>query len=575
MRTAGLLLLFATLAAAQAAMEFTVSMDHPAAHLFHVKLHSGRVSAGMQDFTMPAWAPGYYRILDFEKYVSNFNVRDDAGHPLPWEKVSKNTWRVVTGEAPAVTLTYDVYGAVSFAVQNYLGETRALLSPPGTFLYMPGQLARPATVRLELPAGWSTVATGLEPVSGQPHTFTAADFDVLYDSPILMGSQELLEFRANGVPHQVAMENVPAAVDRPKLLADLKRMVETATRLIGDVPYRRYAFLLIGTGNGGVEHLNSASIAFNGNSLTSETGYRTWLSYVAHEYFHNFNVKRIRPIALGPFDYEAENLTHMLWVSEGLSVYYEDIVVERAGLMTRAQFLERLQNAIAKFENAPGRHYQSATDSSWHTWGTSGVGNDRNTTISYYDNGSMLGMILDLKIRHETRNRKSLDDVMRALYRKYYQLQRRGFTDAEFREECETAAGVPLTGEFEYASTTKDVDYAGYLAYAGLALDVTSQDAPGGTLGINAQTRDDGKLVVVSGPAPLAAGDEIVGTPKALNDLMKAGKPGDPVTLHIRRNGADQDVTLTLQQNRKRTFVIQPRPDPDALESAILKDWLP
>jgi predicted metalloprotease with PDZ domain len=167
-----------------------------------------------------------------------------------------------------------------------------------------------------------------------------------------MGSQELLRFEVQGVPHDVAIENVPAAVDRQKILADLKKMVETATRLIGDVPYKRYAFLLIGAGNGGVEHLNSASIAFNGNSLNSETGYRTWLSYVAHEYFHNFNVKRIRPIALGPFDYDTENLTNMLWVSEGLSVYYEDVVVERAGLMTRAQFLERLQNSMGKFENA-------------------------------------------------------------------------------------------------------------------------------------------------------------------------------------------------------------------------------
>jgi predicted metalloprotease with PDZ domain len=390
-----------------------------------------------------------------------------------------------------------------------------------------------------------------------------------------MGSQELLRFAVQGVPHDVAIENVPATVDRRKMLADLKKMVETATRLIGDVPYQRYAFLLIGTGNGGVEHLNSASIAFNGNSLAGEAGYRTWLSYVAHEYFHNFNVKRIRPIALGPFDFDAENLTNMLWVSEGLSVYYEDVVVERAGLMTRAQFLERLQNAMAKFENAPGHRYQSATESSWHTWGTSGVGNDRNTTISYYDNGSMLGTMLDLKIRHESRNQKSLDDVMRSLYRKYYQQKKRGFTDAEFREECEAAAGAPLTEVFEYASTTKEADYAKYLAYAGLALDITSQDGPGASLELNTQTREDGKLVVVSGPAGLSEGDEIASTPKALNDAMAARQPGEKLTLHIRRNGIEQDVELTLEKNLKRTYLIKSLPNLDALQSAISKDWLP
>jgi predicted metalloprotease with PDZ domain len=556
-------------------MAFTVSMDHPSAHLFHVTFRCEGLAGETQDFKLPAWAPGYYRILDYAKYVSNFHAQDGAGRTLPWEKVTKNTWRVVAANAPVVTLTYDVFGAVSFAVQNYLGENRALLSPPGTFVYLAGHLAQPATVTLAPPESWTTIATGLDPVAGHPHTFSASDFDVLYDSPILMGSQELLRFEVQRVPHEVAIENVPASVDRQKMLADLKKMVETATRLIGDVPYKRYAFLLIGTGNGGVEHLNSASIAFNGNSLNSEAGYRTWLSYVAHEYFHNFNVKRIRPIALGPFDYDTENLTNMLWVSEGLSVYYEDVVVERAGLMTRFQFLERLQNSMGKFENAPGHHYQSATDSSWRTWGTSGVGNDRNTTISYYDNGRMLGTMLDLKIRHESQNRKSLDDVMRTLYRKYYQQKKRGFTDGEFREECEAAAGTSLTEVLAYASTTKDADYAKYLSYAGLTVEVTSQDAPGASLGLNTQTLADGNFAVVSGPSGLAVNDEVLSTPKALNDAMSTKKPGDKLTLRIRRNGTEQDVELTLERNLKRTFAIKPLANPDALQAAILKDWLP
>jgi len=556
-------------------MAFTVSMDHPASHVFHVTLHCDGLAGELQDFKLPAWAPGYYRVLDYAKNVSNFRATDAAGHALQWERVTKNTWRVVAANSPVVNLTYDVYGAISFAVQNYLGEDRALLSPPGTFVHLAGHTNRPATIAIEPPQNWTTFATGLDPVAGRPHTFTAPDFDVLYDSPILMGTQETLRFEVQGVPHDIAMENVPPAVDRQKITSDLKKMVETATRLIGDVPYKRYAFLLIGKGNGGVEHLNSASIAFNGTSLLSEPGYRGWLSYVAHEYFHNFNVKRIRPIALGPFDYDTENLTNMLWVSEGLSVYYEDVVTERAGLMTRAQFLERLQNAMGKFENAPGHHYQSATDSSWHTWGTSGVGNDRNTTISYYDNGDMLGMMLDLKIRHESQNRKSLDDVMRVLYRKFYQQKKRGFTDAEFREECEAAAGTPLTEVLEYASTTKEADYGKYLAYAGLAMEVTAEDAAGATLRLNTRTLENGNLSVVSGPSGLAINDEILSTPKALNDAMAAKKPGDLLTLRIRRDGVEQSVELTLDKNQKRTYAIKPVANPDALQTSILNTWLP
>src|SRR5689334_5976251 len=205
------------------------------------------------------------------------------------------------------------------------------------------------------------------------------------------------------------------------MIADLKAMVAAATNLMGDVTYNDYTFLMMGRGAGGIEHANSSSNQFDGNSLATPAGYLRWLSFICHEYFHNFNVKRIRPLALGPFDYDQENLTNMLWVSEGLSVYYQDLVLVRAGLMSRDQYLTKLATAIGTFENASGHHYQSATESSQNTWNSgSGVGGDRNTTISYYNNGSMIGAMLDLKIREDSGNRKSLDDVMRAMYRKYY-----------------------------------------------------------------------------------------------------------------------------------------------------------
>src|SRR6185312_774866 len=194
---------------------------------------------------------------------------------------------------------------------------------------------------------------------------------------------------------------------RTQMVADLKSIVTAATQLMGDVPYKHYTFLMMGRGGGGIEHSNSSSNQFNGESLSTPEGYLRWLSFICHEYFHNFNVKRIRPLALGPFDYDQENLTTMLWVSEGLSVYYQDLILVRAGLMTREQYLAKLGTAIGTFENASGRHYQSATESSWNTWNSgSGVGGDRNTTISYYNNGAMLGAMLDLKIRDGSKNKK-------------------------------------------------------------------------------------------------------------------------------------------------------------------------
>jgi predicted metalloprotease with PDZ domain len=572
--------------AAEGTMAFTVSMPQPGNHVFHVRFRCDGLQGGMQDFKMPSWMPGFYRIMDYEKNVTHFRAEDGTGRTLSWEKVTKNTWRVVSGNAPTIVVDYNVFGNTSFVANNFLSEQRAFIAPPGLYMFVAGQLGHPATVTFQLPPSWTRIATGLDPVKGRPDTFSAPDFDVLYDCPVLMGNQELEQFEVKGVPHRLVIEHVPESVDRRRMSADLKRMVEAATGLMGDIPYKHYTFLMMGTGNGGIEHANSAACAFNGGNLTDEKGYQSWLSYIAHEYFHNFNVKRIRPLALGPFDYEIENLTDMLWVSEGLTVYYEDIVLVRAGLMTADQYLDKMKNALTRFENAGGHHYQSTKESSLTTWGTSGVGGDRNTTVSYYDNGGMLGAMLDLAIRNQSGNRRSLDDVMRTLYRSYAQDKKRGFTDAEFREECERAAGGPLAEVFDYAATTKDVDYAKYFAFAGLKVGESAQDAPGAYLGVNTQTIDGTMMIIdVAAKSPaqdacLNAEDRILeldgtkATPKVLSDLLAARKPGDTVKVRYSRAGTAQDAEIVLGRNFKKTYTITPIPDPAPLQAAIFKEWL-
>jgi predicted metalloprotease with PDZ domain len=611
----------ATLAQAADTMAFTVSMPQLATHTVHVTFRCEGLKGELQDFKMPAWSPGYYGIGDYSRNVSNLRVEDGAGHALPFEKTEKNTWRVVAANAPAIVLNYDVFGATTFAANTYVGEDRAYLSPSGVFVHVAGEIQHPVTVAIQLPAAWKQIATGLEPVKGKPGAFTAANFDVLYDCPILMGNQEYLHFEVKGVPHYVAIENVKDDVDRPKMVADLKSMVTAATQLMGDVPYQHYTFLMMGRGGGGIEHSNSSSNQFDGNSISTPTGYLRWLSFICHEYFHNFNVKRIRPIALGPFDYDQENLTHMLWVSEGLSVYYEDLVLVRAGLMTKAQYLDKMAAQIGTFDNAPGHHYQSATESSWNTWSTgSGIGGDRNTTISYYNNGAMLGAMLDLKIRDGSGNRKSLDDVMRGLYKKYYQDKKRGFTDAEFRQECESAAGGDMAEVFDYAATTNEVNYASYFALAGLKLDATAVEAPGAYLGVDTHTQElppsagpagggrgarggggpgggGGRArggapmtqlmvtdVAAASPAEAAglkAGDVILEvdgsaapTAVVLNDALTAKKAGDKIKLRISRGGSEQAMEATLVGNVKKTYSLNPVTGGTAAQSAILTNWL-
>lgn len=590
-------------------LTFTVSMANPALHTFHVRLRCEGLHGALQDFKMPQWSTGYYGIQNYARYVSNFRVADGGGRPLPWEKSARNTWRVVTDEAARLLIEYDVFGATAFAASNYLGEDRAFLSPAGLFVHPAGQISLPVTIELQPPSSWPHISTGLDPVKGKRATFYAPNFDVLYDCPILIGSHERVQFEVRGVPHYVAIENVPASVSRQQMLTDLRAIVTAAVQLIGEVPYQHYTFLMMGRGGGGIEHSNSSANQFDGTGLANPAGYLRWLSFIAHEYFHNFNVKRIRPLALGPFDYDQENLTDLLWVSEGLSVYYQDLLLVRAGLLTREQYLEKLAAAIGAFENLPGRNYQSATESSQNTWNAgSGVGGDRNTTISYYNNGALLGAMLDLNIRSASHGRRTLDDVMRALYRKFYLRQKRGFTAAEFRAECDVAGGPGLADIFEYASTSREVDYVRHFALTGLRLQQTTEPAPGGFIGLHTSTQEIPpaelpptgagrggrggapvlRLTVTdaspdSPPAKsgLQAGDRIVsvdGAPAsatALHSAIQGKSAGQSLVLRIVRGGApEREITVPVARNFKRTYGFVPAELPTAEQTAILQSWL-
>jgi predicted metalloprotease with PDZ domain len=573
---------------------FTVSMEHPANHYYHVELRSGGLSGDAQDFKMPVWMPGYYRIMDYSKDVVNFQAADGAGHPVPWIKINKNTWRVKTAGAAQIVVSYDVYAFTRFVGNNSLDDRRGYFVGPAMYVYVPGMIDRPATVRFRLPQGWSSVANGLDPVDGDPNLFSAADFDLLYDCPTLLGHQEHFQFEVKGVPHSIAAEDVPESIDRAKIAADLKKIVEAATTMMGDIPYRHYTFLLMGRGVGGVEHLTSAAMLFDGTSLTSPDGYRRWLSFAAHEYFHTYNVKRIRPIALGPFDYDRENFTSMLWESEGFTSYYQDLLVRRAGLMTDEQYFATLTNNISTYENSPGHLFQSAAQSSVDTWIRGD--NPANTTISYYNKGPAIGAMLDYKIRAGTNNRQSLDDVMRALYNEYFKQKKRGFTDEEFRAVCERIAGAPLAEIFDdYVATTKPVDYAKYFALAGLKIDTELRGQPGAYLG--AETGNGGRggrgaAAANSAPiilrvdydspadhAGLSVQDEILAIDgmhvgNGLTEALRAHQPGDRVRILVVRDNRTREIEVVLGTRMERSFKIQPVENPTPLQSAILKDLL-
>ena len=479
-----LLLTIARLGSAQPIdMHYTVSMEHPEEHLYHLVFTIKGPGGPVLDLKMPAWMPGYYQLLDYGAMVQHFRATDEKGRDLGWQKIDSTTWRVEHTTGATMRVEYDVKATKAFVAQPWLDTSRAYIAPAGVFLYVKGWLAQAVTVEVRPWGRWHRVATGLRKVPGKGYVYRAENFDILYDSPILVGElEELPSFTVRGIPHYFIGWRL-GEFDRKQFVEDLKKVVTAGVDVIGDIPYRDYTFLATGPGRGGIEHLNSTTIGFSGEALKTAQGRKGVLSFIAHEYFHHYNVKRIRPIALGPFDYDRANRTNMLWVSEGLTVYYEYLMLRRAGLMTADDLLHNFQYDIAAYENKTGHLYQSLAQASAETWsdGPFGrTGDSINKTISYYQKGPAVGLLLDMAIRHATGNKKSLDDVIRALYREYYQEKKRGFTDTEFRQVAEATAGTELSEIFDYVYTVKEPDYEKYLAYGGLGIDLGSQGEAGG-----------------------------------------------------------------------------------------------
>jgi predicted metalloprotease with PDZ domain len=313
--------------------------------------------------------------------------------------------------------------------------------------------------------------TSLERVpAGGPNHYRADDYETLADSPIVAGDPVVHDFVVGGSKHFLVDIGDAAKWDGAKAAGDLKKVVAETRRFWGFLPFQNYYFLnVFRRGGGGLEHMNSTLLTANAARAANPRANYRWLAFVSHEYFHAFNVKRLRPVELGPFDYEKPPKSASLWISEGLTSYFGELMVERAGLGSSEDYLAALSSYIDRVQNSPGRLLQSLEQSSLNVWGsgTSGVGRNRTTSISYYDKGPVVGFLLDARIRHMTGDKKSLDDVMRLAYKRYS--GERGFTPEEFRATASEVASGDLREWFACAiSSTKELDYTEALDWFGL-----------------------------------------------------------------------------------------------------------
>jgi predicted metalloprotease with PDZ domain len=607
---AALLFVLSFLAAAQAPVDisFTVAMSRPHTHLFDIDVAIKRAANGPQEelLVMPVWTPGSYMIREFERNVQDFAVADAAGQPLKWEKTNKNTWRIITNGAREWHATYRVYANELSVRTSELNSEHAFWNNANLLMYLEGSLKSPSTVRVLAPDVWK-VATGLPAVAGQKNTFRAENFDILYDSPFEASNFKTLVFNVKSVPHRIVIDGA-GNYDSERMRRDVQKIVETQVELMGgEIPYRDYTFILHLRSNagGGLEHLNSTALGYprfgfrirSGDRATSaqpnatdtpERDYRGFLALVSHEFFHLWNVKRIRPDALGPFDYTQENYTKVLWVAEGITDYYADLVLRRAGLISESEYLSATARAIQNMQNTPGRLEQSVEESSFDAWVKyyRQDENSVNSQVSYYDKGALLGLLLDLEIRKRSGGAKSLDDVMRYLYAEFFK-KNRNYGPADFQKATELMAGASLEEFYsKYVRGKEELNYNAALEAAGLRLETTAAADAKLYFGADVAQEDDRLMVrrVYAGSAAyeqgLNAGDQILAldnmrvTKDSFNARLAEKKPEDVVNLTIFRFDDLSSLLIRLSDKREMTYRIVPVTTATPVQKQIYRSWL-
>jgi predicted metalloprotease with PDZ domain len=490
-------------------------MSEPHTHLLEVELHLTDV-AGPVELVMPSWTPGSYLLREFGRHVQDLSARSGAA-AVPWRKMDKSSWRVETEPGAELVVSYRVYANELSVRTSHLDATHASINGASVFLFARGYEKGEHEVEVLAPSGWRTT-TVLAQIGES--RFVARSYDELVDSPLEIGTHLLLEWEQSGRPHQFAIWG-SEPFDADRLLDDTREIIAAAERMFGGLPYSRYIFFLhlVPDGRGGLEHRECSALQADRWALPApgaepDEKYEDFLALVAHEFFHVWNVKRIRSEVLGPFDYTRENYTRSLWVAEGLTTYYTDRLLLWAARIPEARYLERLSDQIARFQALPGRHRQTLADSSFDSWVRFYRPDEHtpNAQISYYQKGALVGLLLDLEIRRATAGARSLDDLMRLLWERY------GARDVGYPETgpgsvealAAEVAGTDLSGFFDaYIRGTAELDYDRALAAAGMRIGPTP--APASPTKANAAPASDAEASTTARPSPLSDAAEIEG----------------------------------------------------------------
>ncbi len=564
--------IFSYISKAQTA-RYELRMENPVNHYFQVDFFLKDYKTEEIEVKMPVWAPGSYLVREFSKNINQVKAFDENGKELVVTKKTKNAWSISRGKAKEVKVSYEVYAFELTVRTSFLDLTHGFVSGTGVFMYTEETRNKSGRLKIIPHSSFGKITTAL-PQSGEgvlgdglTKEFTFSDYDYLVDCPIEIGNHEEFSFEAAGIPHTVAMYGW-GNYDVSTLKKDMTKIVEASTNIFGQNPNKNYVFIIhnVTDAQGGLEHINSTTLSVNRYTYNSDN-YLGFLSLVAHEYFHLWNVKRIRPFELGPFNYDQEVYTSLLWVMEGFTSYYDELILRRAGLYDKNMMLNKLMGSINYVEGSPGVRVQPVAHASFDAWikGYRPNENSSNTTVSYYSKGGVIAALFDAMIIDKYDGKKCLDHFLRELYAKYFEKLKRGFTEQEFQQEISSFLNMDLTSFFnDYIYGTKVPDYNAIYSKIGLNVENISVK----TSSLGATLSQSGKSVFVrtirAGSAAENAGlspnDEIIGcnglrvNQSDFEKLVEGMESGKSMDLLISRDDVLFEIKVVLTDYEKPRF---------------------
>jgi len=565
-------------------LDYTLSWQKPNAHYFDISIHIKGTPEKTTSLRIPAWRPGRYVMQNFTKNIIEVRALSKMGTSLPIQQIDKDTWQITNGTSSDFFVKYKAYAFELDAGNSFLDDTEAYINPVTMMMYIPGNEQQPLSLHIKKPDDWKII-TPLD--AGADGIYHVADYHTLVDSPFLISPDfKIYQFTYDGAKIQLAIQG--EGIYQPdSLIRDVRKIVKTEAAIFNGLPFKRYVFIyhfMSRSFGHGVEHKDATSIVVGPANFTIKKNYKRFLGITAHEFFHVWNVERIRPARIYLPDYSKEEYSSLMWFFEGVTSYYDDLALCRAGLLTPKAYLKRVANNIRRMQENPGHKISSPALASFQSWGKFN-GAPPNTSVSFYTSGAVMGALLDLKIRHLTNNKKSLDDVMRYLF-KNYALKKKGVPENGILSAVDQVSGHSFKAFFnDYIDGTKDLDYNGILKFAGLQLiKQNDPDRAKAYLGVSVTGPENRVRNILPGSPAFKSGldlnDELVAIDGKkveegqLNHLLKLYNPGDEIAVIYFHHNKLNKRMVTLGSGHNKKWRIRPMEKKKKAANILYKDWL-